>query len=88
MVEIAELAKTISEIAVDAAAARAMVAVVGVGESEAFQSPELGLDEIQPGSLGGRPDRVAGKFFEQGQKARMSCTLCRWSSTTHGRVRG
>jgi len=88
MVEIAELAMTISEIAVDAAAARAMVAVVGVGESEAFQNPELGLDEIQPGSLGGRPDRVDAEFLSRARKRGLSCTLCRLSSTTHSRVRG
>ena len=88
MVEIAELAMTISEIAVDAAAARAMVAVVGVGESEAFQNPELGLDEIQPGSLGGRPDRVMGSFLSRARKRGLSCTLCRLSSTTHSRMRG
>jgi len=88
MVEIAELAMTISEIAVDAAAACAMVAVVGVGESEAFQNPELGLDEIQPGSVGGGQTGWMGSFLSRARKRGLSCTLCRWSSTTHSRVRG
>jgi len=86
MVGIAKLAMTISEIAVDATPARAMVAVVGVGESEAFQNPELSLDEIQPGR--GVQTGWMRSFLSRASKRGLSCTLCRLSSTTHSRMRG
>ena len=52
MVDVAELAMAVVEIAVDAAVAVLVAGVVGVGEGKAVQDPELGFDKVQPGSLG------------------------------------
>jgi hypothetical protein len=48
-----------------------MFAVVGVGQGEPFQNPELGFDQVEPRSLGGCPDGVDVQATQQGQEARV-----------------
>jgi hypothetical protein len=43
-----EFAVAIAQIAVDATASDRVAGVVGVGQGEAFERPEGGLDQVQP----------------------------------------
>src|SRR5207249_4229337 len=68
---VAESAVAVTQVAVDAAATDDMVEVVGVGEGEAPQHAEVGLDEVQPGRLGGGPNRGDVELSEQAAEGRV-----------------
>lgn len=71
MLKPSEFAVTIAKVPIDATPARHMVRVVGVGDGEASQHPELRLDQIEPRGFGGRPHRLDAESPQQGEERRM-----------------
>jgi len=61
----------VSKVAIDSAAPKQVICIVGVGKGELLQDTELGFDEVQPGRLGRRPNRLNVELLQQGQKSRM-----------------
>ena len=62
---------SIPKIGVDPISPTLMVGIIGIGERELLKHPKLGLNQVQPRSLGGRPYRVDMQFFEQREEAGM-----------------
>jgi hypothetical protein len=57
------------EIAVDAATPNDVVEVVGVGECEAPEDPEVSLNEVEPGGFGRGEDRPDAESAKEGEEA-------------------
>jgi hypothetical protein len=53
---VAEGVVSVAEVSVDAASPDKMVEVIRVGQGEAFEDSKVGLDEVEPGGLGGCED--------------------------------
>ncbi|HEY7817336.1 MAG TPA: hypothetical protein VIG29_03885 [Vicinamibacteria bacterium] len=68
---IAQAAVPVAEVAVDPATAHEVIRVVGVTQREALEDTELRLNEIEPGGLGGSPDRGDLELTQQGPKVRV-----------------
>ncbi len=71
MVEGVYLAVSVAQVAIDAVTAQGMPGVVGIGEGESFENSESRLDQVQPGSIGRRPDGPDAQSPPQGEKAGM-----------------
>src|SRR5512134_652979 len=71
----AEFAMSVAQIAVDATASDRVTGIIGVGQREALERTEMGLDEVQPRGVGGGPHRVDAKPLEQREEARVVMSL-------------
>jgi hypothetical protein len=65
MASITETPMAILQISTDPLVALFVSGVIGVGHCEPFEDPELRLDEVEPGSLGGGPNRVDVQVSKQ-----------------------
>jgi hypothetical protein len=71
MTESPKFAVSIAQVTVDALSADAMTRVIRVGDREAFEYAEVCLNQVGPGGLGGRVDRLDAEPAQQGQEPRM-----------------
>jgi hypothetical protein len=69
--EVVEFSMTVAQVAVDASASCGVGQVIGMGEGEALEDSELGFDQVDPGSVGGRVDGVNVQAPQQGEKTRV-----------------
>jgi hypothetical protein len=50
-----DFAMAVAQVAIDPAPPDRMRGIVGIGDGEALEDPEVGLDQVQPRSIGRRP---------------------------------
>ena len=64
VVGIPQSAMSIAKVSIHALAAGLVVGIIRVGYGELFKDSKLGLNEIEPGGLGGSPSRVNVQLFQ------------------------
>ncbi len=64
MAGVAEPAMAVLKIGPDSFLALLVAGIIGVGDSESLEGSEPGLDEVEPESLRGSPDRMDRQFLE------------------------
>ncbi len=78
----AEFAMPVAQIAVDATASDRVAGIIGVGQGEALERAEVGLDQIEPRGFGRGPHRMDAKPLEQREEAWVAWTWRRLSMIT------
>jgi hypothetical protein len=64
MMAILQLAMAIVHVTVETTTTGHLPGVMGVGQGESFENPELSLDQVRPGTLGGSPDGPDVQLWE------------------------
>ena len=67
---------------------RHMIAIVRAGEGGPLGHAEVGLDGVEPGGVGRRPDGMDVQVPEQRQEARMIMDIVQVTHDAKRRVRG
>jgi hypothetical protein len=71
VIGIPEPVMSIPKVGVDPISPTLMVGIIGIDERELLEHPKLGLNQVQPRGLGGRPRRMDMQLLEQSEEPGM-----------------